>query len=136
MSGFLQGLKQRKLVQWAVAYVAFAFALLQGVDVIAHQFDWPEAVGRGVTLALVVGFFIVLVVAWYHGERGVQTIGGVEVLIIAVLLAIGGIVLWRFDRVQAARGSDVSPRRIARRIRGCRDPFQIRCRAAVREHER
>jgi hypothetical protein len=32
MAEFLQRLKTRKLVQWAIAYVAFAFALLQGVD--------------------------------------------------------------------------------------------------------
>jgi len=29
---FIARLKQRKLVQWALAYVAFSFALLQGVD--------------------------------------------------------------------------------------------------------
>jgi len=32
MSDILLRLKQRKLVQWALAYVAFSFALLQGVD--------------------------------------------------------------------------------------------------------
>lgn len=35
MNEFLQRLK---LVQWAVAYVAAAFALLQGIDIIAQQF--------------------------------------------------------------------------------------------------
>ena len=32
MNDFLERLKQRKLVQWAIAYVAAAFALLQGID--------------------------------------------------------------------------------------------------------
>jgi hypothetical protein len=32
MNEFIVRLKQRKLVQWAIAYAAFAFALLQGVD--------------------------------------------------------------------------------------------------------
>lgn len=32
MADFLSRLKKRKLVQWALAYVAFSFALLQGVD--------------------------------------------------------------------------------------------------------
>ncbi|MGH8163092.1 MAG: hypothetical protein ACREP1_02015, partial [Rhodanobacteraceae bacterium] len=63
-------LKQRKLVQWAVAYVAAAFGAIQGIDVVAQQFGWPESVRRGITLALVVGFFVVLMLAWYHGERG------------------------------------------------------------------
>ena len=62
MNEFLQRLKQRKLVQWGVAYIAAAFALLQGVDIVAQQFGWPEGVRRGITLALVVGFFVAL--AW------------------------------------------------------------------------
>jgi len=96
MSEFLQRLKQRKLVQWGVAYVAAAFALLQGIDIVAQQFGWPEAARRGITLALVVGFFVVLVLAWYHGERGAQRVTGTELLILALLLALGGGFLWRF----------------------------------------
>ena len=96
MNEFLQRLKQRKLVQWAIAYVAAAFALLQGIDIVAQQFGWPEGVRRGITLALVVGFFLTLVLAWYHGERGAQRVSGTELLIIGVVLALGGGLLWRF----------------------------------------
>ena len=52
MNEFFQRLKQRKLVQWAIAYVAAAFALLQGIDIVAQQFGWPEGVRRGITLGL------------------------------------------------------------------------------------
>ena len=103
MSAFLARLRQRKLVQWAVAYVAGAFALLQGIDIIAQQFGWPETVQRGITLALVLGFFVTLLLAWYHGERGVQKVSGVEVLLLALLLAIGGGLLWQFARAPQAR---------------------------------
>src|SRR6476660_6208338 len=96
MNEFFQRLKQRKLVQWAIAYVAAAFALLQGIDIVAQQFGWPEGVRRGITLALIVGFFVTLVLAWYHGERGAQRISGTELLILALLLAVGGGFLWRF----------------------------------------
>jgi TolB-like protein len=96
MSEFLQRLKERKIVQWAVAYVAAAFAAIQGIDVVAQQFGWPEGVRRGITLALVVGFFVTLVLAWYHGERGAQKVSGTELLIIGLVLAIGGGLLWRF----------------------------------------
>src|SRR3546814_17350947 len=51
---------------------------------------------RGSTLALVLGFFVTLVLAWYHGERGAQTVGGGELLMLALLLAVGGGLLWRF----------------------------------------
>lgn len=87
-------LKQRKLVQWAVAYVAFAFALLQGVDIVAQQFGWPDSVQRSITLALVLGFFLVLLLAWYHGEQGRQKVSGTELLLIALVLGFGGAFMW------------------------------------------
>ena len=99
VSGFWRGLKQRKLVQWAIAWVAFAFALLQGVDIVAQRFDWPASVERYLILALAIGFFVVLVLAWYHGERGAQHVGSMEIMILALLLAIGGGFIWRFGAV-------------------------------------
>jgi TolB-like protein/Flp pilus assembly protein TadD len=99
LNEFWQRLKQRKIVQWALAWVAFAFALLQGVDIVATRFNWPGAIERYLILALVVGFFVVLVLAWYHGEKGAQRIGGMEIMILALLLAIGGGLIWRFGAV-------------------------------------
>src|SRR5438046_7562078 len=103
MNEFFQRLKERKLVQWAVEYGAAAFALLQGIDIVAQQFGCPEGVRRGITLGLVVGFFVALVLAWYHGERGAQRVTGTELLIIGLVLALGGGFLWRFA---AARSAD------------------------------
>ena len=96
MTDFLQRLRERKLGQWALAYAAGAWVVLQGLDLIGHQFDWPSGVLRGITVALGVGFFATLVLAWYHGERGAQKISGIELSILTVLLAIGGLLLWRF----------------------------------------
>ena len=104
MNDFLERLKQRKLVQWAIAYVAAAFALLQGIDIVAQQFGWPEGVRRGITLALVVGFCVTLVLAWYHGERDAQKISGTELLIIVLVLGVGGGFLWRFAASSHASG--------------------------------
>ncbi|MEO6154229.1 MAG: hypothetical protein ABIP16_00700, partial [Thermomonas sp.] len=99
MNSLWQGLKQRKLVQWAVAYIAAAFALLQGIDIVGQQFGWPETLQRGITLAMVLGFFVALVLAWYHGEKGEQSVSTTELLILAVLLAVGGGLMWRYARV-------------------------------------
>ncbi len=95
MTEFIARLKQRKLVQWALAYVAFAFALLQGVDIVAQRFVWPDAIERILILVLCIGFFVALVLAWYHGERGAQRVSGTELLILSLLLLVGGGVLWR-----------------------------------------
>ncbi len=51
---------------------------------------------RGITLALVVGFFVALVLAWYHGERGAQRVTGKELIVIGLVLALGGGSVWRF----------------------------------------
>jgi len=96
MNEFLQRLKQRKLVQWSLAYVAAAFALLQGIDIVAQRFGWPEQTMRLVIIALSVGLFVTIVLAWYHGERGAQRVTGTELIILALLLALGGGFLWRF----------------------------------------
>src|SRR4029079_5590013 len=83
-------------VQWALAYAAAAFALLQGVDIVAQHFDWPAALSPFLIIACVVGFFVTLLLAWYHGERGVQKVSGTELLILASVLAVRGGFLWKF----------------------------------------
>ncbi|HEX5353586.1 MAG TPA: hypothetical protein VFW60_05865 [Rhodanobacteraceae bacterium] len=93
---FWTGLKQRKLVQWGLAYIAAAFALIQVLDVVAQRFGWPDRIEKIIILVLAIGFFVALVLAWYHGERGAQKVGGAELLIIALLFAIGGGALWAY----------------------------------------
>jgi TolB-like protein/Flp pilus assembly protein TadD len=100
-----------------VAYAAAAFALLQGIDMFAQRFGWPDLIQRGLLIASVVGFFLVLLLAWYHGERGAQKVSSTELLILALLLAIGGGLLWKFApgpaATNAASGSaaDIADRR-------------------------
>ena len=95
MDGLLDRLRQRKIVQWALAYLAGAFALLQAVDIIGQRFGWPDTIVRVLIVVLAVGFFAALVLAWYHGERGEQRVSGIELSLLALLLAIGGGILWR-----------------------------------------
>lgn len=96
MNDLWQRLKQRKLVQWAVAYAAAAFALLQGLDMVGQKFGWPDSIGRILIIAACIGFFVTLVLAWYHGERGAQKVSATELLLLALLLVIGGGLLWKF----------------------------------------
>jgi TolB-like protein/Tfp pilus assembly protein PilF len=113
VTGFLVRLRQRKVVQWMLAYAAFAFGLLQGVDIVAQRFAWPDSIERLLILALGLGFCVALVFAWYHGERGAQKVSGAELLILGALLAIGGGLLWRFERgapaIAASHGSTAAP---------------------------
>ncbi|MGH8115084.1 MAG: hypothetical protein ACREPS_08550, partial [Rhodanobacteraceae bacterium] len=101
MTEFLVRLKQHKLVQWALVYIAAAFSLIQVVDVVVQRFGWPDLAEKLIILALVVGFFVALVLAWYHGERGAQRVSGAELLLIALVLAVGGGLLWHFGGTES-----------------------------------
>ncbi|HEY7872469.1 MAG TPA: tetratricopeptide repeat protein [Rudaea sp.] len=103
MNDFIQRLRERKLVQWALAYAAAAFAFIQVLDVVAQRFGWPDQLEKLLILALAIGFFVTLVLAWYHGERGAQKITATELSILALLLAIGGGLLWRYEHAAPAQ---------------------------------
>lgn len=102
MTGLLLRLKQRKLVQWALAYLAGAWVLLQVLDLIGDRFGWPAGLLRGAVIAVGVGFLVTLLLAWYHGERGAQKVSGIELLLLALVLAVGGGLLWRYSPAPAA----------------------------------
>ena len=53
-------LRRRKVVQWGIAYVAGAWALLQGLAFFADVFGWPYQSKRIASLLLVVGLPIAL----------------------------------------------------------------------------
>jgi TolB-like protein/Tfp pilus assembly protein PilF len=106
-SSLLQRLKERKLVQWALAYLAGAFVVFQAVEVMAEPWGISGWLQRSIHILLRVGVFVTLVLAWYHGEKGLQRVGGVEVLILAVLLGGGGLWLTTVRREDpAARSAD------------------------------
>ena len=90
MASVSQRLTQRKIVQWAIAYVAGAWLLLEVLGFVAENFGWPAGIVRGATVFLGIGFLVTLVLAWYHGEKGQQRATGFEVLIIAGLLLAAG----------------------------------------------
>jgi hypothetical protein len=85
-----QRLRRRKVVQWGIAYVAAAWGFLQGLEYVVDSFGWPVQLRQVAILALLVGLPIALVIAWYHGDRGVQRVSGTEVTVIALLLLLGG----------------------------------------------
>ena len=95
-------LRRRKVVQWGLAYVAAAWGLLQGLEYVSRTFHWPEPVQQLTTLALLIGLPIVLVLAWYHGDRGEQRVSGTELAIVALLFLIGGALLWRYEPADEA----------------------------------
>ncbi len=85
-------------MQWALAYAAATWVLLQVLSLLASTYEWPPAVMRVAVAVGVLGFFVALVLAWFHGERGTQKVSGTELLILSLLLATGGTLLWRVSQ--------------------------------------
>jgi len=90
MASLLERLKERKLFQWAVAFLAGAWVVFEVADAVGGRLGWPDVLYRGLLVLIALGFCIVLVVAWYHGEKGRQRVSGPELLIIALLLFLAG----------------------------------------------
>jgi adenylate cyclase len=90
MNSIWQRLRERKLVQWGVAYLAGAWLVLQVATLLGGQFELSPGLLRGFTVVLAIGFFATLVIAWYHGERGQQSVTAAEFLMLTALLVIAG----------------------------------------------
>lgn len=105
----LRRLKERKLVEWALAYLAGAWLVLQVLDVTAEPWGLSAGFIRAAQAALLVGFLVTLVLAWYHGEKGRQRVSGAELTIIGALLlacAIGFRIFASGDRVRETATAD------------------------------
>jgi TolB-like protein len=62
---------------------------------LAASLGWSHGWIRLFTLLLILCVPIIVTLAWYHGARGQQRASGTEVMIIALLIALGGAFLWR-----------------------------------------
>jgi TolB-like protein/Tfp pilus assembly protein PilF len=89
----LQRLKERKLVQWGLAYLAGAFVVFQLLDALAEPLGLTPAIQRSILVIVGIGLFVTLVLAWYHGEKGRPRASGLELLMVAALLIVAGVAL-------------------------------------------
>ena len=97
-AGFWRRIKDHRIAQWAVGYVAIGYGIQHGVTLTAEAFDWPHAVQRVSMLALVLGLPLVITFAWYHGERTMRRVSGGELSIISLLLVAIAILFYVFVR--------------------------------------
>ena len=61
---FLSELRHRRVLRTAVAYAITAAATVEFTDIVTPVLDLPEGLLRGVIIAALVGFPVVLVLAW------------------------------------------------------------------------
>jgi TolB-like protein/Flp pilus assembly protein TadD len=95
---FWSTLRRRKVIQWGLAYVAGAWGFLEGLGYLADLFQWPEPVQKVALIVLAMALPAVLVIAWYHGDRGNQRVTTRELGIVAGLLLLTGAIAWTYWR--------------------------------------
>ena len=93
----LSEIRDRKLVQWVIAYVAGAFIVLQGLAAVKE--GWPEFAGvlRVAFVLALIGLPVVIVIGWFHGEQGRQRVTIPELILIAAVILVGGLLTVRLD---------------------------------------
>lgn len=103
IEGVWRRLRDRKVAQWGLAYAAGAWGFLQGLGYVTDTFAWPGQIRQIVTLAVLFGLPLVLVLAWYHGDRGQQKVSIAELTIITLLFILGGGMFWMYQRAEESR---------------------------------
>ena len=99
MPSTIQKPGQRRIVQWAIAYVLGAWVLLQVAESLASIFALSGHLLRMLVILLVFGFAATLVLAWFHGQQGHQRLSMVELALLCViaLLTISFLATVEFD---------------------------------------
>lgn len=103
MSAFLRQLRQRKITQWTLAYLAGAWLFLEVFGFIADHFGWQDLIVQAATISLGMGLLIVLVLAWFHGEKGRQGLGLLEGALLGVLVLTTAALLFKFTSTNSTK---------------------------------
>jgi adenylate cyclase len=106
-------IRKRKIVQWSLAYLAAAWALLGAVDLLGAPFDLPPSLMVSLFVLAGAGLIATIIVAWYHGEKGAQRVTAIELLMLAALLTTAGGVLWLIGANRAPTAAPGRSDRIA-----------------------
>lgn len=87
-------IKRHKVAEWTLAYAAFGYALLHGIEIVGHAFEWPGTVSRFTIYVLLLGIPVAATLAYYHGHKAQHRVSRIEISILAALLTIAGSALW------------------------------------------
>jgi TolB-like protein len=98
-------IQARKIVQWAIAYLAVASVIVGVASDLAQGFVWAGMALRVAVTFLAVGFFGAVIVAWYHGEKGRQHVGRVEGALLFCVFVVATSAAW----LVGVRSNDVVP---------------------------
>jgi tetratricopeptide (TPR) repeat protein len=83
-----QQLRERHVLRTAVLYLGAGWVALEFIGFVVENYSLHRALLDASLYVLVIGFFIALVVGWYHGREGRQPVTGREKTIVGALVAL------------------------------------------------
>ena len=89
-----RALRKRRFVQIMVAYGAVGLGLIEVADSLGQNGIGPPFLYRLVLALYLVGFGAAGVVGWFHGEKGRQEVGKIEVMLLALVGVIAVATSW------------------------------------------
>ena len=109
--GLLDNLKQRGVLETALAYLVIGWLIIQVVDVLFDQLHLPDWAGTFVTVGVIAGFPIAIVLSWFlelrHGRAVLDELSpgdvrrrGFSRTYVSVIAALGiaAIIVFIYDR--------------------------------------
>lgn len=81
-----QPLRDRKLIQWSLAYLAAAWATLQMLQFFSETYGWSPVLVRVAPILLAGGLLVTLILAWYHGVPGRQSFSPLGMLLVFLVV--------------------------------------------------
>lgn len=93
-TSLLERFRQRKIVQWTLAYLAMGWLVLQLMDILGEMWSWSVLFQQVVSLVLGFGLLPMLVLAWFHGEKGRQEICPLEAALMAATIMGAAFAIW------------------------------------------
>ena len=109
MAQLWRRLKDHRIAQWAVGYIALAYAIQHGVVLTTESMDWPHAIERVSMILLALGLPVATALAWYHGGAVNRRVSGGELSIISLLLVIGAFLFYTFAQPQERTATAPAP---------------------------
>ncbi|HEX5279721.1 MAG TPA: hypothetical protein VFW28_06555 [Micropepsaceae bacterium] len=98
LTAIFHRIKQHRIAQWTIGYVAVAYGIQHAVTLTSEAFKWPDAVLRVSMLLLILGVPFAMVFAWYHGERTTRRISAGETTLASLLLVLISLVFYAVVR--------------------------------------
>jgi len=97
MGELFKSLSEKHLMRTAVVYLGGAWLLLEATGFFVDNYDLSRRLIDIVVLLLVFGFPAALIISWFHGEQGRQSVARSEASLLLTLVVLAGIGTYRIS---------------------------------------